>query len=128
MDQPAERRRHLRRAINYPAYIDLGNGTPLRECTLCDASQDGAQLLVADPDKLADQFILALSSDGAARRNCRVIWRSGNQIGVEFIKAAKKPLRSRVPYAMRQLLQSAVTKPADEADQVDIDALSQRQS
>ena len=87
--QPAEKRKNLRRQSAYPAFLDLGDGSPARECTLCDASQEGAQLAVADPDSLPDEFILALSSDGAARRRCRVTWRTENQIGVEFLKDRK---------------------------------------
>jgi hypothetical protein len=86
---PLEKRRALRRAISYPALIHIGDGSPAREATLCDASQDGAQIVVADPDSLPDDFVLALSADGAARRHCHVVWRSGNQIGVEFLKPQK---------------------------------------
>jgi hypothetical protein len=81
----AENRKNLRRPIAYPAFIDLGDGSPI-ECTLCDASQEGALLAVAEPDGVPDEFILALSSDGAARRRCRVAWRTEDQVGVEFLK------------------------------------------
>ena len=57
--QSAEKRKNLRRTITYPAFIDLGDGSPLRECTLCDASQEGAQLAVAEPNSVPDEFILA---------------------------------------------------------------------
>ncbi len=86
----AEKRKNFRRSISYPAFIDLGDGSPAIECTLCDASQEGALLAVAEPDSVPDEFILALSSDGAARRRCRVAWRTENQIGVEFLKDLKK--------------------------------------
>ena len=76
-----EKRKNLRRSITYPAFIDLGDGLVI-ECTLCDASQQGALLAVAEPDSVPDQFILALSSGGAARRRCRVAWRSNDQVGV----------------------------------------------
>src|SRR5262249_17296207 len=91
---PAEKRRSLRRAINYPAYIDLGDGSPFQECALSDASQEGAQLTVSEPDALPERFILALSADGAALRKCKVVWRTGNQIGVEFLKDSKKVANS----------------------------------
>ena len=45
--QPGEKRRNPRRSITYPAFIDLGDDRPAIECTLCDASQEGAQLAVA---------------------------------------------------------------------------------
>ena len=86
----AEKRKNLRRSITYPAFIDFGDGSPARECTLCDASQHGALLSVAEPASVPNEFILALSSGGAARRRCRVAWRTKNQIGVEFLKEIKK--------------------------------------
>ena len=94
-----EKRKNFRRSISYPAFIDLGDGSPAIECTLCDASQEGALLAVAEPDGVPDEFILALTSGGAARRRCRVAWRTENQIGVEFLKDIKKnapPMRKRV--------------------------------
>ena len=69
--QPVEKRKNLRRTFTYPAFLDFGDGLPPRPCKLRDASQEGAQLAVADPKSLPDEFILALSFDGAARRRCR---------------------------------------------------------
>jgi hypothetical protein len=89
--QSAEKRKAVRRMLTYPAWINLGDGSPVQECSLCDASQRGAQLAVADPDSIPDRFVLALSADGAATRQCRVVWRTGNQIGVEFVKAPANP-------------------------------------
>jgi hypothetical protein len=83
---PANKRKHLRRTINYPAFLDFGDGTPWRECTMCDVSQEGAQLQVVDVEGVPDLFVLALRADGAARRQCRVAWRTKTQIGVEFVK------------------------------------------
>ena len=129
-DQPlhpaAEKRKNLSRTVTYPAYIDLGDGSPLRPCTLCDASQTGAQLALAEPNGVPDEFILALSSDGAARRHCRVIWRNETQVGVEFLKDIKKDQAPR-SWAMRH---SAVAAPqtadvSTAAAVIDVDTLSQ---
>jgi len=97
-----EKRRDLRRTVNYPAWIDFGDGSPARECLFCDVSDKGAQLTVAEPDRLPDQFTLALSAAGAASRRCRVIWIRGKQVGVQFLKhsgkaARKRPLRLDYP-------------------------------
>jgi hypothetical protein len=101
--QQAEKRKSLRRSVTYPAFVDLGDGSPPRECMLCDASQDGAQLAVADPNSLPNEFILALSFDGAARRRCRVIRRTETEIGVEFLKdhKTKKATRTTPAWMMR---------------------------
>ena len=52
--QTAEKHKNLRRTIDYPAFLDLGDGSPPRPCKLRDASAEGAQLAVAEP-----KFILA---------------------------------------------------------------------
>jgi PilZ domain len=125
-----EKRKNVRRAITYPAFLEFGDGLPARECTLCDASQEGAQLVVAEPNSLPEEFILALSSDGAARRRCRVIWRTENQIGVEFVKDRKKaptPMPTRMrrpePAAAPQNAEASAEPPANP---VDIDTLTPR--
>lgn len=84
-----DKRRNLRRAISYPAFLDLGDGVAPRECLICDVSKEGALLAVSDPKSLPDEFTLALSVDGAARRRCRIAWRSRDQIGVSFSKNFK---------------------------------------
>jgi hypothetical protein len=125
MSSAAEKRKNLRRSIAYPAFIDLGDGLPTIECTLCDASQEGALLAVANPNSVPNEFILALSSDGAARRRCRVAWRTNDQVGVEFLKEIKKnaqPVwRPAMPSSAPQ-----PSAPAEPAVQVDIDTLALR--
>src|SRR4029079_13497041 len=92
--QPGEKRKNLRRLVSYPAFLDLGDDRPAVKCALCDASQEGAQLAVANAEALPDEFILALSSDGAARRRCRVTWRAEDSVGVEFLKDLKTGARA----------------------------------
>ena len=124
----AEKRKNFRRSITYPAFIDLGDGSPAIECTLCDASQEGALLAVVEPDSVPDEFILTLSSDGAVRRRCRVAWRTENQIGVEFLKDLKR----NAPPMRKPVMRSSAPKSADaEAstkppERVDIDTLTPR--
>ena len=129
--QPAEKRKNLRRTVTYPAFLDLGDGAPARPCKLRDASAEGAQLSVADPNSLPDEFILALSFDGAARRRCRVMWRTDDQVGVQFLKdsttmrpAMRAPVTGAVePAATSQDAEASGEQPAD---RVDIDTLPQR--
>ena len=124
----AEKRKNLRRSITYPAFIDLGDGSPPRECTFCDASQEGAQLAVADPKSVPDEFILVLSSGGAARRRCRVAWRTENEVGVEFLKELNKSVpQARMPAKRSSAPQSeGAQASAGPADRVDIDTLARR--
>jgi hypothetical protein len=88
--QAAEKRKYGRRVIRYPAQIDAGAGTPLRECTLYDVSADGAQIRIGQSQDLPDEFTLVLSYDGATWRRCTVMWRSGERLGVKFLMTAKK--------------------------------------
>jgi hypothetical protein len=125
--QPGEKRKNPRRLVSYPAFIDLGDDRPAVKCALCDASQEGAQLAVADPAALPDEFILALSSDGAARRRCRVTWRAEDSIGVQFLRTSKKGARTiRRPVANVAPGQAPPTVPQAVEDRVDIDGLGGR--
>jgi hypothetical protein len=36
--------------------------------------------------ELPDGFLLLLTSNGGARRHCRVVWRTGTSVGGEFIE------------------------------------------
>jgi hypothetical protein len=124
-----EKRKKLRRSVTYPAFLDLGDGSPALVCTLCDASQEGAQLAVADSKSLPDEFILALSADGAARRHCRVVWRTERQIGVEFVKERKASTTTRVPVASASVpvaSQGAGASGISPANRVDVDTLTPR--
>jgi hypothetical protein len=60
-------------------------GEQLRECTVWDESQTGARLIVEAPETIPDIFHIYMSLDFTSRRHCRVVWRSHNQIGVEFL-------------------------------------------
>ena len=122
----AEKRKNLRRSIAYPAFIDLGDGSPAIECTLCDASQQGALLAVAEPKSVPDEFILALSSGGAARRRCRVAWRTRDQVGVEFLKELKKYVpQEQAPAKRSSALQFGDAEASvGPTDRFDIDTLT----
>ncbi len=117
--QQADKRKNLRRSIRYPGVIELGEGQSPIQCTLCDASQEGAQLLIDDARQLPDNFVLVLGYDGTARRLCRVVWRSEAQVGVEFVK--------RLPNAPRRAPVAAPpVQPAEVDDSVDLESLSNR--
>ena len=83
---PAEKRKTLRRPVRYPARIEPDDGSGSIPCELCDASREGAQLHIDNPNGVPDEFTLVLGYDGTARRRCKVIWRSDSEIGLEFMK------------------------------------------
>jgi hypothetical protein len=80
----AELRKKPRRQFHYNARILTDKDTPLLACSISDISQTGARLALERDEKLPDTFMLLLSANGGARRHCRVIWREGMTVGVEF--------------------------------------------
>jgi hypothetical protein len=80
----AELRKKPRRPFHYPARILTDGTTPPQKCTVADVSQTGARIVLEADGELPDRFILLLSRNGAPRRRCRVIWRDGATVGVEF--------------------------------------------
>ena len=77
-----DRRRNERHAVRGPAKIQLGTGALLRDCRITDISDGGVRLHCefAPPD----EFVLVLPGAGG-RRECRVAWRLGHELGAEFI-------------------------------------------
>lgn len=88
-----EKRKARRRTIHHTASILL-EADQVLSCTLLDVSDSGARLQPERPDAVPDRFELLLSENGAPRRECRVIWREGKQVGVSFENRA--PLTERL--------------------------------
>jgi hypothetical protein len=80
----AELRRKPRRLFHYNASILTDGKSPPRTCAIADISETGARLLLESDSELPDRFLLLLSRNGDARRKCRVVWRDGLVVGVEF--------------------------------------------
>ena len=76
-----ERRKHQRYLINRIARILADSAS--HECIITDISERGARLFVDDKE-LLDQFDLIVSREASIRHPCRVIWRLGGEMGVEF--------------------------------------------
>jgi hypothetical protein len=84
-----KKRRFRRKSFERVAALDFGDGSPLTSCEVLDISEGGARLrpLLCAPRMLPEKFILLLSECGKVRRNCRVIWRSVAELGVQFPQA-----------------------------------------
>ncbi len=78
-----------RKPSHTTAWLDLGDGTPPRPCMILEMSDSGAKLSLAGAsvDVLPDAFALLLARSGP-KRPCRVVWRSQQEIGVGFVRAA----------------------------------------
>src|SRR5262249_40644059 len=79
-----ERRRSVRREVQWSAKIDMGDGQGLTDCTVIDISDDGARIAVHMPKDSPVEFTLFLSPCGFPYRRCRLVWRSKDHVGVEF--------------------------------------------
>ncbi len=79
-----EQRKSPRRTVLFRATISDATNNLLCECEMLDISGGGAKLAVKSQDRIPDTFILRLRRSGD-RKCCSVIWRTGDQIGVEFL-------------------------------------------
>ena len=81
-----ERRGIARRVINRVAQYHSGMGALPRTCIVTDISAGGARLY-SETD-MPDSFTLSVTvEDTEMRRECRVVWRLGGEIGVAFTDA-----------------------------------------
>jgi PilZ domain-containing protein len=70
-----------------PAQIVAADRTWRRDCRMIDVSDTGAQLEMAFPEEVIDEFFLLLSSVGKpAFRRCKVVWAKGVRLRVTFDK------------------------------------------
>lgn len=81
--RPEERRRNERHVARGLAKIQTGTGSLPRDCWVSDISDGGVRLHSERMD-VPDEFTLVLPGAGG-RRECRVVWRLGSELGAEFI-------------------------------------------
>jgi len=81
-----ERRQHQRVAIKRVARIEaqIGGTQSARDCTVINLSENGARLFVEDSD-IPDNFSLLIIAENTTRHECKVVWRLGGELGVEFV-------------------------------------------
>jgi hypothetical protein len=92
-----DKRKSRRRPIRYVAWTAADSGER-QSCLLSDMSETGARIDVENAAEVPERFMLLLSANGAARRPCRVVWRTPTQIGVRFeLSAVPAPQVSLVP-------------------------------
>jgi hypothetical protein len=77
------RRRSERHNTRGLAKIQTGAGSLPRDCWISDISDGGVRLHSERMD-VPDDFTLVLPGM-SARRECRVVWRLGHEIGAQFI-------------------------------------------
>jgi len=80
----AELRRKPRRNFHYNASILIDATSAPCPCAIADISATGARIVLEAECELPERFILLLTPSGEARRHCRLVWRNGLAVGVEF--------------------------------------------
>jgi hypothetical protein len=79
-----ELRKSPRRQFHYNATIVIEGSKQPYPCAVVDISDTGGRLQLGDDRELPGHFLLLLTKDGKARRHCKIVWRNGLLIGVEF--------------------------------------------
>jgi|SRR5215211_1418972 len=87
---PRERRTNFRVEWNSAATIYDRNGRRARPCIVTNFSNGGAKITGVVPETIADEIMLRLSPHSRTRR-CRVVWRTRDALGVEFIEGTPTP-------------------------------------
>jgi hypothetical protein len=82
-------RKMPRRPIRHAANLLVDEKGTLRPCWIVDISDVGARLMLLSDYELPERFVLLLTETGKARRDCRVVWRDGLILGVEFQKKSR---------------------------------------
>jgi CheY-like chemotaxis protein len=79
-----ELRRKARRQLQCTAWILLDKQMPPIKCTIADLSVLGTCVVLQSEQDLPNEFILLLTENGRAWFNCRLVWRTGLKVGIEF--------------------------------------------
>ncbi|MCF1503391.1 MULTISPECIES: PilZ domain-containing protein [Afifella] len=84
MEDQEKRSEHRARALK-SAKIVLNDRHSTIDCVVRDLSKGGAKLKVTNPVAVPESFELLLESDNVMLK-AEVIWRKGDQVGVQFIR------------------------------------------
>ncbi len=81
-------KRKQRYSSNQSIWMTLDGDFAKRNCTLLDVSRDGARIHISDPGAVEQTFNLAMEKDVKKLTRCRLVWRKGSIIGVQFVGRA----------------------------------------
>jgi hypothetical protein len=80
------KKREIRKSLRQPGWITLDGGFAARQCVVQDLSSTGAKIIIDDPNMLPAKLRLAFARDARTGRNCEVVWRRGQSVGVKFVR------------------------------------------
>ena len=78
-----DRRKQRRHVINRVAKFQTEVGGLPRDCLITDMSANGARLF-AEGVEVPERFSLVITGTQGIRRDCRVVWRLGGEVGIVF--------------------------------------------
>jgi len=93
---PSDQRKGPRRYVAHGARIAYEGSAELQDCRMVDVSAFGARLELKNVGLIPDKFMLVLSHDGRLRRQCAVVWRSEDSMGIEFKPPFPTKVRTRI--------------------------------
>lgn len=76
-----------RRTFQHNALVVGPNKSLIQTCEISNISETGAQLKFGSTDEIPDQITSVLSKGGKVKRQCTVVWRAKNCVGVEFLQS-----------------------------------------
>ena len=84
-----DRRKAARKHVTFPAWIESTHNEQLA-CEVIDMTLSGAR--IAAPDTaLPHEFTLLLDEKSSLKRRCKVVWRDGFTVGLEFVQDGATP-------------------------------------
>ena len=98
-----ERRKSFRVEWNTAAHIYTSARAPARLCIISNLSNGGARITGIAPDTLPDTFLLRIFPRASRTKQCRVLWRSKDALGVQFAEEPNVNPTGRRPSKQRQL-------------------------
>jgi len=102
-----EKRQSKRYSINRVAKFVTESGTLPRDCIITNISEGGARLF-SEAANIHEQFRVLIDGDTPIREECRVIWRLGGEIGVEFVSREKERERANAIKSFRVQARSSL--------------------
>jgi hypothetical protein len=89
-----DRRRAQRYSLDRFAKLQVSGSLP-RDCLIVDISDMGIRIH-AEHLEVPDEFLILISGARPERRECRVVWRLGFEVGAEFVDVRRDFVQSLV--------------------------------
>ena len=80
-----DQRRTVRKQADFPAWIDIGDGSEPLAATVLDISEGGARIVVSSATILPKTFWLILNNESKRRRRCCVAVRCDTEVCVQYL-------------------------------------------